>query len=388
MNILFCQHNSICEPGILHAFKNLGHTVSFTPTTFSHPDTDESYTNLLAGLLSSGKYDIVFSVNFVPVISEVCERYHTPYFCWIVDSPVLQLYSASLYNLCNYIFIFDHTLYSEFYLKNPNHIFYLPLGCDIELFESITPSPEEHAKYDCDVSFVGSLYSEKCSFNSIYPKLPDYLQGYFDGILNAQLLVYGYNFLYDVLSPELMDLLTPLLHITPAPGYDLDQKLLLGNLLLNPKCAELERIRLLNAVGQQFSLNLFTESDTSKLTHVNCRGPVSSLDGMPKVFKCSKINLNLTAKGIQSGASLRIFDVLGCGGFLLSNYQSELPELFEPGKELVLFESQADLLEKIAYYLKHEEERQEIARNGYEKVKRSFTYTTQISTMLKTYSAI
>ena len=93
---------------------------------------------------------------------------------------------------------------------------------------------------------------------------------------------------------------------------------------------------------------------------------------MPKVFKCSKINLNLTAKGIQSGASLRIFDVLGCGGFLLSNYQSELP----------LFDSEADLLDKISYYLHHEDERREIAANGYQRIRQEYSYQARLALML------
>lgn len=384
MNILFCQHNSICEPGILRALKSLGHSVSLTENAFSHPDTDPVYTAQLSHMISAHSYDMVFSVNFVPVISETCENFHIPYFCWIVDSPVIQLYSSTLLNQCNYVFIFDYTLYAEFYPKNPDHIFYFPLGCDLELYDSITVSPQEHAQYDCDVSFVGSLYTEKCPYNSIQPQLPPFLSGYFDGVLNAQRMIYGYNFLCDMLTPDILDALAQIVHMKPAPGYNVDLKVLIGNLLLNPKCTELERIHLLNAIGNRFSVTLYTESDTSKLTHVSCKGGVSSLDGMPKIFKCSKINLNLTAKGIQSGASLRVFDVLGCGGFLLSNYQSELAELFDDGKELVLFESEADLLDKITYYLSHDEERTAIARNGYEKVKQDFSYKTRLSLMLET----
>lgn len=387
MNILFCQHNSICEPGVIRALKHMGHTVCFMDKSFSHPDTDEEYSKLLFHSIRETTYNIVFSINFIPVISKVCEKHHIPYFCWIVDSPVIQLYSDQIQNCCNYIFIFDHTLYLEFFSKNPNHIFYLPLGCDIEWYDSIFVSDEDHQKYDCDISFVGSLYTEKCLYNSIQKQLPDYIQGYFDGILNAQCMVYGYNFLCDLLSPDIMEIVAPLMHISISPGYTIDKKILIGNLLLNPKCAEIERIHLLNTIAAYYPVSLYTESDVSMLKSVHCRGAVSSLEGMPKVFKCSKINLNLTAKGIQSGASLRIFDILGCGGFLISNYQSELPELFEVGKDLILFESKTDLLEKITFYLKNEESRQEIARSGYQKVKKEFSYRRRLELMLHIYSA-
>jgi spore maturation protein CgeB len=67
-------------------------------------------------------------------------------------------------------------------------------------------------------------------------------------------------------------------------------------------------------------------------------------------------------------------DIMGAGGFLLSNYQQELAEYFEVGKELVLYDSREDLMQKIDYYLCHEEERQEIARCGQRKIEENFSY--------------
>ena len=46
-----------------------------------------------------------------------------------------------------------------------------------------------------------------------------------------------------------------------------------------------------------------------------------------------KIYLNMTIKPIQTGLPLRIFDIMGCGGFLMTNYQAELPEYFEIGTD-------------------------------------------------------
>ena len=66
---------------------------------------------------------------------------------------------------------------------------------------------------------------------------------------------------------------------------------------------------------------------------------------------------------------------MGAGGFLLSNYQPELAEYFENGKEMVMYESQYDLLNKIDYYLSHEEEREEIARCGRIKIEKEFSYS-------------
>ncbi len=104
---------------------------------------------------------------------------------------------------------------------------------------------------------------------------------------------------------------------------------------------------------------------------------------MPKVFQASKINLNITMRAIETGLSLRIWDILGCGGFLLTNYQAEIPDFFEIGRDLETYESMDELVEKVRYYLSHEEERVEIAINGYEKMAAHHTYEIRLAQMIK-----
>ncbi len=93
--------------------------------------------------------------------------------------------------------------------------------------------------------------------------------------------------------------------------------------------------------------------------------------------------MNITLRSIQSGIPLRALDIMGAGGFLLSNYQTELAEQFEDGKELVLYGSAEELLDKIRYYLSHEKERQEIAHCGYLKVQKFFSYETRVKQMFQ-----
>lgn len=387
MKILYCYRNSSCEPGIMWTLRYLGHELVFTERNVENPDADREYSRMVEEQIEKEHADMVFSVNFVPVVSRACRKCHVPYFCWIIDSPVIHLYSDTLRYECNYVFVFDYTLYAEFRDRNPGHIFYLPLGADMELFDGIQITPEDRERYGCDISFVGSLYTEKCTYDTIEYRLPDYLRGFFEGALNAQRMVYGYNFLKEILSEDIVSVLHRSVSINQCEGYEIDQRILFW-ILLNAKCTQMERIHILNAIAERFPVVLHTGSDVSALRNVDCRDSVSSLEGMPKVFKCSKINLNLTAKGIQSGAALRVYDVLGCGGFLISNYQAELAEQFKVGKEIVLFESEEDLLEKIDYYLRHEEERREIARNGYERVKREYSYQKRLEQMFQIYDGI
>ena len=105
---------------------------------------------------------------------------------------------------------------------------------------------------------------------------------------------------------------------------------------------------------------------------------------MPKIFKLSKINLNITLRSIQSGIPLRIFDILGCGGFLLTNYQPEIAELFEDGIDLVMFTDKYDFIKKIRYYMQHNDERNTIAQNGCKKVHALHNYEIRLAKMFKT----
>ena len=73
-------------------------------------------------------------------------------------------------------------------------------------------------------------------------------------------------------------------------------------------------------------MDLWTLSDTSMLPNVNVRGGADSNNMMPQIIKCSKINLNMTNYPIKTGLPLRIFDLMGAGGFVISNYQAEIPE--------------------------------------------------------------
>ena len=90
----------------------------------------------------------------------------------------------------------------------------------------------------------------------------------------------------------------------------------------------------------------------------------------------------MTIKPIQTGLPLRIFDILGCGGFLMTNYQSELQNYFDIGIDLETYSSLEELVDKCAYYLSHEQERAQIAQNGYQKVCSMHTYPHRIRTMI------
>ena len=66
--------------------------------------------------------------------------------------------------------------------------------------------------------------------------------------------------------------------------------------------------------------------------------------------------------------TMRVFDVLACGGFVLAERSSALAELFEIGAEVDCYASADELEAKVAHYLAHPDSARAIARRGREAV--------------------
>ena len=394
MEILFYRYNSICEPDIMQVFTSFGITVHtedmeitdkhITPAQCSQKVTEWILGHSLA---------FVFSINFFPAISYTCNHFKVPYVCWSVDSPVAELFSNALKNEWNRIFLFDRAQYEFFHPYNPNSIYYLPLATNVKRLEKVVlgMSDEDFQRYDNNVVFVGSLYSEKCRYDELLKNpslaaspISSYTQGYVEGLIQAQMKVSGYNFIYESLPERVIQEIAsadPNFYKGEDVFMDTD-RYLSAHQYIGMKLANVERESILSALSERFDVALYTRSDTSGLPKVRNMGGANTLTEMPKIFHAGKINLNITMRPIETGLSLRIWDVLGCGGFLISNYQAEIPEYFEIGKDLEIYENTNDLIGKIDYYLHHDAERMEIALNGYEKVAKYHTYEVRLAEMI------
>ena len=73
---------------------------------------------------------------------------------------------------------------------------------------------------------------------------------------------------------------------------------------------------------------------------------------------------------------------MGAGGFLLTNYQNDFAMHFVDGEDYVSYSDREDMLNKIKYYLEHEDERKLIAENGCRKVREEHTYTQRLSEII------
>ncbi len=387
MKLLFYRYGSICEPDVIDGFQELGYTVQEITTEITNKSlTPQESIQIVSNTLLEHPADFVFSINFFPFLSEVCKIFKLPYLCWTVDSPVMELFATSIANPCNRIFLFDRAQYEEISPLNPGHVFHLPLAVNIKQKQGCIRSASSamRRKFTSDISFVGSLYTEKCPYDKL-TDAPAYLSGYLDGLMEAQLRIYGGYILEDLLTDEIVEEFKkhlPGFFQYPFDSYLTDRKTM-SELYIGNKISAMERLRAMELLSARFSVDLYTASDTSCLPHIHNRGLAKTLEEMPIIFYNSKINLNITSKSIRSGLPLRIFDILGCGGFVLTNFQPELTEFFVPGEDLVYYENLDDLVGKADYFLHHEAERRAIAENGFARVKENHTYPIRLAQMMQ-----
>ncbi len=380
MKILNIEWKAFCNEDMKEAFLAEGHQiVSFPFSKMENTRHNLKVESKLTDVLRNEIPDAVFSFNYYPVISKVCGQEGIRYISWIYDCPHISLYSYTILNSCNTVYVFDRELYQEFYQAGIHTVHYLPLAANTNRLDQMEQG--EKLPYLYNVSMVGALYTEVHKFFDRMKDLPDYARGYLDALMAAQMKVQGYNFIQESLEP-VMDALYQALPLEPNPDGAETKDYLYAQYVINRKITGMERTALLTAITQKHTFDLFTFDESFAMPNLRNHGFVEPYDQMPKIFKQSRINLNITLRSIKSGIPLRGFDILGAGGFLFSNFQADFLDHFVPGEDFVYYESAKDLLQKIGYYLAHEEEREAIARNGHDKVAAGHTFRHRVREIL------
>lgn len=383
MRILYYTWFENSEKDMEEILLQLGHEVVKCNIPFQDYEEDGTFIKQLTEKINTYGCDYIFSFNFFPMIARTAEKFQIKYISWIYDCPHWTLCSPAANCSYNYIFVFDRVQYLLLKQRGLHHLYHFPLavritGSSKDMRNQQQGNDEEIWK--SVVSFVGSLY-EKNKYDRIQ-YLPEYLKGYLEGTMQAQRLIYGYNFVEELLTEDIIAQMNAVISMNLPESYAAFKSQLYAA-MLNEKITSMDRISFLNLLAPAYKLDLYTASDSGLVPKAAYRGTVDYRKEMPEVFRRSKINLNMTLRSIQSGIPLRALDVMGAGGFLLSNYQPELAEQFEDGKELALYSSAEELLDKVHYYLSHEEERCEIAYQGFLKVQRLFSYEVQVSKILE-----
>lgn len=103
---------------------------------------------------------------------------------------------------------------------------------------------------------------------------------------------------------------------------------------------------------------------------------------LANIYGNSKIVFNHSANTIKS-INMRLFEGMGCGALVFSDYVPGMEKLFVENTHYVSFKDQNELIDKIEYYLKHTEEAQVIATAAHEHLLNNHTYEHRAKEILE-----
>lgn len=136
-------------------------------------------------------------------------------------------------------------------------------------------------------------------------------------------------------------------------------------------------VSLVNRIKFKIGLN------KSVLPNTNINGPLIDNE-LVKNYSRSKISLNFSEVTIQDKNEdfgklkrhirLRDFEAPMSGAFYMTGYQEEIKEYYKIGKEIICYETKEDLLDKVRYYLKHQDEAETIRIAGHKRALKDHTW--------------
>lgn len=385
--IIFIEWASFGTTFVTQSLKKIGYEVEKINLPRGTIDTrdDVKYAEQLVYKILGNEYACVFSFNYFPVVAIACKACKVPYVSWTYDSPFVQLYSKTLEFETNFVFVFDSHTVRELQAMGYKNVMYLPMAAPQDYYTGLLKKNYQKSLYQSDVSFVGSLYSE--DFHNPFRrmnKLTGYYKGMIDGLVKSQKNIYGYNFLQEVLADN-QDLVKQIFEICPvsvsSDGLETIEWVY-ANYYLSRQVTALDRHDLLEQMAKCLNISIYTP-EKSRIANIDSKGKVDYYTEAPYVYHNSKVNLNITLRSIQTGIPLRAFDIMGCGGLLLSNYQEDFLEYFEPDKDFLVYASYEEAIDKASFYIKNEEEHDRIARNGRHKVYKEHTYLHRVREMCR-----
>lgn len=389
---LIFEWNSIGHKINVDALRNFGFECDSLRIPFTVGKWNDQCLWYLQRYMKQYKYDFVFSLNYQGIVAEVCDYYQIPYIAWCYDSPTFTGAHRHLYYPTTHVFLFDSDDAEQYRKAGVKQAYYLPLAVNIDFFTNELKNYNLDNSYKADISFVGSLYESKLP--KAMQSLTDYQKGYLNALMDQQIDVYGHNFLSQVVTQEFAEWLSnPSFNQYINSEFNKDQEFEkvadttpgagAVQQLLNKQITNRERLLLLNLLAQYYQVNLYSYKENEALKGLNFCGTADYYTEMPHIFKNSKFNLNATLRSIQHGIPLRCLDIMACHGLLLTNYQKDFDDHFEDQKNLLFYTDAGEALEKVKFYMEHEDLRTKIAEAGYQTVKTYYDYPVKLRELFK-----
>lgn len=382
MRILFCEWGFANEGIIENTLRDMGHFVRVFRMDELPQDGIEAEVNCLVHAASDFHAEIFFTIDYFTNMAMAAKKIGILYYSWLFHLPQWNLYSYQAQSPFNRIFVFDKMLLKDLRQHNINTAQYLSLPADKQILENaLRGAATKRYKFQGEVSYVGDVFSKSSTRilpsakeDERFPKLVE--------LIKEKRFSYGNETLYRGVDEDMVDFLAKETDNDKGNFFFAERKDIIVQSVLARKITAEERKLACRMLARKFDFKLYSDSNMERYPEVNNLGAIDPLKDAPLVYNQSKVNVYVTPRCIRSGIPERVLEIIACQGFVITNYQEDLAAEFEEDKEIVMYRSLEELLEKTEYYLQHDSERTEIIRAGYEKVIREYNYATKLRKML------
>ena len=369
MRFLIPDAGGIIEKQIISGLKEAGHEAF---GCFFYPYGADNDKEVIRKLVEEKECEAVlgYADDARSCLLEICSEYDVPLILWHLDAPY-NYFQPSYRRNYRYVYHFCMDRYYVEALQQLGYekVSYLPLGTTPEIF-----LPAERCKMKSEVGFVGKLEIVRAKI--VWDSLTEVWKGADEDYILIKKLI-------DVACWSGIDVLSTI-RVFLERGVDLSLALQIVH-FLETIAIQYRRRKPLEALRDLFTLRI--AGDHWEYTSVYPSQICPRLNyytELPEFYRSSIINLNVSQPQIKAGLNQRFFDVPACNGFLISDPNGEIGNLFVPGEEIVIYNDVPDLIDKVKYYLDHPREREGIVAAARDKVLRCHTMKHRMESMIQT----
>lgn len=308
----------------------------------------------------------IFTINYLHGTAEFCSRHQVPFRCWEID-PATDRVSPFKEQGDVHIFTYRQANVAH-WQKNGYPSSYLPLASNPD-----RRTPGSHQAQG--ISFVGTSMVQTAE--SYFVRLVQLLcsQGHEEASTRTSIehILKMQNQATSYVADGLLAAQFPCLPTAPD-----DPAMWLGEI-----AASRHRIQVIEKLAD-LDIDVWGDAGWAQIEHsgVRYKGPAGHFHQLNDIYRSALINIDIGRIYQPDIVTMRVFDVLACGGFVLAAHCEALAELFEIGHEIDSWRTLDELFDKATWYLANPECANVIASRGREKILGHHTIQQRIKQML------
>ncbi|MCP5023267.1 MAG: glycosyltransferase [bacterium] len=330
---------------------------------------------------------LLIGINHKNGLAEFCEERGVHSIFWEIDPALNEPDALRLHTPHSHIFTYRKGSMAAFERAGFPNVSYLPLAADEIKCKPQLLTSDQQIRYGAKVSFVGtSLLQNLEEFQQAFSRQHQAWQGTGAdqcGGLMQEVVRRQQADLSHYSIPEHLDALCPGFRLHCKQQAQIDPALYLAEISGSEK-----RLNYMAALAPHEPVAWGDEGWRKVEPHgVRYMGPALHNTELPLIYCGSTINVDIGRLYQNDIVTMRVFDILACGGFVLAEHSEALSDLFEIGVEVESYRTLGELTSKVEYFLEHPEEARTIAQRGRESVLQRHTIRGRVAHMLDAVSA-